>query len=50
MVINNKEIENRFLLPSFKTNIGRASLAYQGKKLWNKGIPVNIKKSADLKS
>ena len=28
-----------FILPSFRTNIGRASLAYQGIKLWNKEIP-----------
>ena len=37
--INNKEGNNMFILPSFRTNIGRASLAYQGIKLWNKEIP-----------
>ena len=31
-------------------NIGRASLAYQGIKLWNKGIPETIKKSATYSS
>ena len=34
--INNNEDNNRFILPSFRTNIGRASLAYQGIKLWNR--------------
>ena len=34
--INSKESNNRLILPSFRTNIGRASLAYQGIKLWNK--------------
>ena len=27
--INNNEDSNRFILPSFRTNTGRASLAYQ---------------------
>ena len=35
-VINKNEGNNRFILPSFRTNIGRASLAYQGIKLQNK--------------
>ena len=48
--INNNEDNNRFILPSFRTNIGRASLAYQGIKLWNKGIPETIKKSAKYSS
>ena len=48
--INNNEDNNRFILPSFRTNIGRASLAYQGIKLWNKGIPETIKKSAKCSS
>ena len=43
--ISNNEGNNRFILPSFRTNIDRASLAYQGIKLWNKGIPETIKKS-----
>ena len=30
---------------SFRTNIGKASIAYQGIKLWNKGIPETIEKS-----
>ena len=48
--INNNEDNNRFILPSFRTNIGRASLAYQGIKLWNKGIPETIKNSAKYSS
>ena len=48
--INNKKDNNRFILPSFRTNIGRASLAYQGIKLWNKGIPETIKKSTKYSS
>ena len=48
--INNNEVNNRFISPSFRTNIGRASLAYQGIKLWNKGIPETIKKSAKCSS
>ena len=48
--INNNEVNNRFISPSFRTNIGRASLAYQGIKLWNKGIPETIKKSAKYSS
>ena len=44
--INNNEGNNRFTLPSFITNIGRASPAYQEMKLWNKGILETIKKSA----
>ena len=48
--INNKKGNNRFILPSFRTNIGRASLAYKGIKLWNKGIPETIKKSTKYSS
>ena len=33
--INNNNDKNSFILPSFRTNIARASLAYQGIKLWN---------------
>ena len=44
--INNNECSSRFILSSVRTNIGRASLASQGIKLWNKGIPETIKKSA----
>ena len=47
--INNKG-NNRFILASFRTNIGRASLAYQGMKLWRKGIPETIKKSTKYSS
>ena len=47
--INNKKGNNRFILPSFRT-IGRASLAYKGIKLWNKGIPETIKKSTKYSS
>ena len=43
--VNNNEDSNRFILPSFRTNFGRASIAYQGIKLWNKEIPETIKKS-----
>ena len=35
---------------NFRTNIGRDSLAYQGIKLWNKGIPETIKKSTKYNS
>ena len=31
--MNNNEDNKRFILPSSRTNIGRASLAYQGIKL-----------------
>ena len=31
--INNNEDNNRFILPSFRINIGRALFAYQGIKL-----------------
>ena len=48
--ISNNQDNNRFILPSFRTNTGRASLAYQGIKLWNKGIPETIKKSAKYSS
>ena len=48
--INNNEDNNRFILPSFRTNIGRASLAYQGIKLWNKRISETIKNSAKYSS
>ena len=48
--INNNEENNRFILPSVRTNIGRASLAYQEIKLGNKGIPETIKKSAKYSS
>ena len=41
--MNKNEDNNRFILPSFRTNIGRASLAYQGIKLWNNGIDETIK-------
>ena len=40
--MNKNEDNNRFILPSFRTNIGRASLAYQGIKLWNNGIHWTI--------
>ena len=43
--INNNEGNKSFILPSFRTNIGRASLADQGIKLWTKGIPETMKKS-----
>ena len=43
--INNNEGNNRFILPSFRSNIGKASLAYHGIKLWNKGTPETIKRS-----
>ena len=48
--VKNNEDNNRFILPSFRTNIGSTSLAYQGIKLWNKGIPGTIKKSAKYSS
>ena len=48
--MNNNEDNNRFILPSSRANIGRASLAYQGIKLWKKGIPETIKKSAKYSS
>ena len=44
--INNNEGNNRFILLSFRTNIARASLAYQGTKMWSKGITETIKTSA----
>ena len=34
-----------FILSSFRANIGKTTFAYQGVKLWNKGIPETIKKS-----
>ena len=43
--INNNKGNNRFILRSFRTIIGRASLAYQGIKLWGRGNPETIKKS-----
>ena len=45
IAINNNKDNTRFILASFRTNIGRAPLSYQGIKLWNKGIPETIKKS-----
>ena len=48
--INDNEDNNRFVLPSFRTNTGRVSLAYQGIKLWVKEIPETIKKSATYSS
>ena len=42
--MNKNEDNNRFILPSSRTNIGRASLAYQGINLWNNGIHGTIKK------
>ena len=48
--INNNESNNSFVLPPFRTNYGRASIAYQGIKLWNKGIPKTIKKSTKYSS
>ena len=38
-VINNKENNNRFALPSFRTNTARGSLAYQGKKTMEQRNP-----------
>ena len=48
--INNIEDNNGFILSSFRTNIGRSSLAYQGIKLRNKGIPETMKKSTKYSS
>ena len=47
---NSNDDNNRFIFPSFRTNVGRASLTYQGMKLWNKGIPKTIKISAKYSS
>ena len=48
--INTSYDNNRFILPSFRINIGRALLAYQGIRLWDKGIPETIKTSAKYSS
>ena len=47
---SNNEGNNRFILPSLRSNIGRASLAYQRIKLWNKGIFEIIEKCTKYSS
>ena len=40
--INNTNGE-KFIMPYYRTSIEKKSLLYQGYKIWNLGIPANIK-------
>ena len=47
--LNKNKDKNRFILPYFRTNIGKLSLHYQGIHLWNREIPREIKNVRNIK-
>ena len=47
--LNKNKDKNRYILPYFRTNIGKLSLHYQGIHLWNTEIPREIKNDRNIK-
>ena len=47
--LNKNKDKNRYILPYFRTNIGKLSLHYQGIHLWNTEIPREIKNVRNIK-